>query len=151
MMTSSISRQIQIKRLNAGDVQHLRNVADGVFDNPVRTELATRFLNNAQNVLIVAFAADMVVGMASGIVYVHPDKEPELWVNELGVAPAYRRRGVARDIMAQVQSVATEEKCTACWLLTERTNLAANGFYQSLPGWDASANAVMYEKDLSQC
>jgi hypothetical protein len=34
----------------------------------------------------MATAGDTVVGFASAVHYVHPDKAPELWINEVGVA-----------------------------------------------------------------
>ena len=46
--------------------------------------------------LVVACAGSTVVGMATALHYVHPDKPPELWINEVGVAPPYRRRALAR-------------------------------------------------------
>ena len=34
-----------------------------------------------------------------GVHYVHPDKAPELWVNEVSIAPAYRGRGLGKAVM----------------------------------------------------
>jgi hypothetical protein len=40
---------------------------------------------------VVARDASVVVGFASGVHYVHPDKSPELWINEVGVARSHCR------------------------------------------------------------
>lgn len=56
----------------------LLNHLDGdVFDHDVRPELVRTFLENPANHLVVAVTGGEVVGMASGISYVHPlKKEP---------------------------------------------------------------------------
>jgi aminoglycoside 6'-N-acetyltransferase I len=46
--------------------------------------------------IVGAIADDRVVGFVSVVDYCHPDKPRELWINEVGVAPAWRRRASGR-------------------------------------------------------
>ncbi len=135
---------IKIERLGAGDERRLANVAAGVFDNEVVPRLAKRYLQGAHNVLVVALAGDLVVGFASGLFYLHPDKEQELWVNEVGVATAYRRRGIGQEIMATIAQIALRESCRGCWVLTEPDNAPANALYRSLADWTGPDEQAMY-------
>jgi ribosomal protein S18 acetylase RimI-like enzyme len=66
--------------------------------------------------------------------YVHPDKSPELWVNEIGVSPAYRQRGIGKQLIAALFSRGRELGCKEAWLGTEEYNTAARRLYASVGG-----------------
>jgi hypothetical protein len=78
---------LDIRHLGPDDEQVLRHVAAGVFDHDVDPALASEFLRDPRHHLVVAIEDGSVVGFASGVHYVHPDKPAELWINEVGVAP----------------------------------------------------------------
>jgi hypothetical protein len=42
-------------------------------------------IHDPRHHLAVAVEANVIVGFASEVHYVHPDKPPELWINEVGV------------------------------------------------------------------
>ncbi len=115
-----------------GDV--LSRVADGVFDGPVRPELANAFLGDDRHHLAVAIDGRIVVGMASALHYVHPDKPAELWINEVGVAPSHRRRGIARRLLEALFARGRSLGCREAWVLTKRDNRAARSLYAALGG-----------------
>jgi hypothetical protein len=77
-----------VRLLGPGDAAVLDRVVEGVFDNPIDPLWRAEFFADPRHHLAVAIDGDLVVGMASAVHYVHPDKPPELWVNEVGVAPA---------------------------------------------------------------
>ena len=79
---------IEIRVLRQGDEAVLANVAPEVFDNPIDPQMTAEFLADPRHHIAVAIDGGVVVGFASGVHYVHPDKRPELWINEVGVAPA---------------------------------------------------------------
>jgi len=60
----------------------------------VQQRFLEAFLNDARHVMFVAVESGQVVGMGSAVEYFHPDKPPQLWINEVGVAPAFQRRGI---------------------------------------------------------
>src|SRR5437773_1610012 len=47
----------------------------------------------------------LVVGFASGVHYIHPDKPPELWINEVALAPTRRRRGLGTAVLKSLFEV----------------------------------------------
>ena len=85
----------EVRVLTLADAPLLSRVADGVFDYEVQPALTEEFLADPRHSLAVAIADGLIVGMASGVRYVHPDKPSELWINEVGVSPDYQRRGLA--------------------------------------------------------
>ena len=135
---------IGIKILQRGDDAVLMHVAPEVFDNPVNAELTREFLEDPRHHIAVAIDHGLVVGFASGVHYIHPDKPPELWINEVGIAPTHRRRGLGKALMNALFEVARAHKCSSAWVLTYRTNDAAVALYSSVggtPGADDSGPA----------
>lgn len=87
---------MEIRLLEPGDTSVLDRVTTGVFDGPVLPVWRDRFMALPNHHIVVAVDGNEVVGMVSAVDYVHPDKPPQLWINEVAVAPAYRRRHIAR-------------------------------------------------------
>ena len=125
---------IEIKVLHRGDENVLMNVAPVVFDNPIDTELTKEFLEDPRHHIAVAIDNGLVVGFASGVHYIHPDKPPELWINEVGLAPTHRRRGLGKAVLKALFEVGRAQNCTVAWVLTYRTNVAAMALYSSVGG-----------------
>ena len=122
---------IECRLLTPEDSQVLRRVAPGVFDGPVLPHWTREFLADARHHLIVAIDDDCVVGMVSALHYVHPDKAPQLWINEIGVAPSHQRRGIGRQLLDAALAHGRTLGCTEAWLGTEETNVAARRLYAS--------------------
>ncbi|WP_198016800.1 GNAT family N-acetyltransferase [Rubidibacter lacunae] len=77
-------------------MQLLASVADDVFDDAIDSRRAKKFPSDPGHHLVVALVDSQIIGFASTVHYLHPDKpSPELWVNELGGAPPFRKQGVA--------------------------------------------------------
>lgn len=138
----------RIERLDGSNAKYLERVAPDVFDYPVRTEHLARFVADARHVMFLAVANESVVGMASGLEYFHPDKPPQFWINELGVTPAYRNRGVGRSLMRALLAEARGRGCTAAWLGTAEDNLAAQACFGALPGARRAERFFLYEWNL---
>lgn len=137
------ARTIQIQPLSEANVSDLLDPeAIEVFDYPVQESLALDFLNDPRHHMLLAFHEQTVVGMVSAIHYVHPDKAPQLFVNELGVAKAFRRLGIARALLQELNSLASALGCSEAWVATDLGNEAARKLYQSMA--DESGEFVMY-------
>jgi ribosomal protein S18 acetylase RimI-like enzyme len=91
--------ETETRILRAGDEHILTNVADGVFDHPIDSTLTTEFLRDPRHHLCVGIQEKIVVGFASAVHYVHPDKSSQLWINEVGVSPSYQRKGIAKAVL----------------------------------------------------
>ena len=129
--------------LGPGDAAVLEHVAPDVFDHEVDATLTREFLDDSRHHIAVAVAADRVVGFASAVHYVHPDKAPQLFINEVGVAPSYRRRGVGRKLLALLLAKGEELGCGEAWVGTELENRAARGLYAAAGGVEAPVPFVM--------
>lgn len=136
---------IEIRLLHARDAHLLENVADGVFDNPVDHTLTAEFLADPRHHLAIACdAGARIVGMASAVHYVHPDKPAQLFVNEVGVAPSHQSQGIGRKLIAALLELAGGLKCTEAWVATEPDNHAARALYAGAGGQMEPAPFMMY-------
>ena len=125
---------IELRWLGPGDAAVLDRVAPDVFDDPVEPRWARAFLDDPRHHLVVALDDGVVVGMASGVDYVHPDKAPQLFVNEVGVAPSHHRRGIGRRLVDAMLERGRALGCTYAWVGTEHDNAAARALYERAGG-----------------
>ncbi|MEZ4606616.1 MAG: GNAT family N-acetyltransferase [Deinococcales bacterium] len=125
---------INILILKPEDETLLEKTIPEVFDHALSQRWSAEFLADDRHHLAVALVGEALVGMASALHYVHPDKAPQMWINEVGVAPDYRRRGIAKKLLQCLLAHAKDLGCTEAWLLTEEENGAARALYHSLKG-----------------
>jgi ribosomal protein S18 acetylase RimI-like enzyme len=133
---------VEIKVLTGADAALLQRVADEVFDNPVDPKLTAEFLADPRHALCVAVDDGTIVGFASGVRYVHPDKPSEFWINEVAVAPPHQRRGLAKAIVVELLAFAKSEGCGEAWVLTDEDNGPARALYAAAGG-EESLGVVM--------
>ena len=121
----------------------LRHVAPGVFDGPVDPRWTAEFLADPRHHLAVALDAGQVVGMASAVHYLHPDKAPQLWINEVGVAPTHQGHGLGRRLIEALLALGRTVGCTEAWVLTDdQENRAAHALYLSAGGQPTPEGSV---------
>jgi ribosomal protein S18 acetylase RimI-like enzyme len=138
--------EVQIRKLTTKDEHLLLGVHPGLLDRGIQPELASEFLKDPRHHFIAAIDSGDIIGFVSALHYIHPDKPPRLWINEVGVAPGFRGRGVGKAMMAKVLSMAAELGCTEAWTLTEPDNEAATALYTSVGG--APSPSIMYRFPL---
>jgi aminoglycoside 6'-N-acetyltransferase I len=114
------------------------NVAAEVFDNAIDTQLTREFLDDARHHIAVAIDDGVVVGFASAVHYIHPDKRPELWINEVGTAPTHRRRGLGKAVLNALFDVGRAHHCSVAWVLTDRSNVSGTALYLSAGGTEGT-------------
>ena len=136
---------IEIKLLGPNDANILNHVAEKVFDDPIIESSAQEFLADPRHRLIVATDDQLVVGFVSAVIYVHPDKPaPELWINEIGVAPTHQRQGIGKALMQAILEEAKQSSCSEAWVLTDRINLPAMAMYKAAGGEESQPDPTMF-------
>lgn len=141
---------IEVRILGVEDGILLTRAAPGVFDGPVDARLSSEFLSDPRHHLAAAVEAGRVVGMASAVHYVHPDKGPELWINEVGVAPSHQGVGLGGRLVRALLERGRTLGCTEAWVLTDRGNEAARRLYAGAGGEEAPGEAVLFSFSLRE-
>lgn len=140
---------IDVRVLGRDEAHVLDRVADGVFDHPIDPAAARAYVEDPRFHVAVALDGDVVVGMASGVHYHHPDKPtPQLWIDEVGVAASHQRRGLASRLLETLIEHGRSLGCGEAWVLTERHNEAAMGLYARSGG--KASDCVMFTFALSK-
>jgi GNAT superfamily N-acetyltransferase len=135
----------RIRILESDDSSVLDRVAPGVFDNPVDPHWTAEFLADTRHHMAVAIDEDRVVGMASAVHYIHPDKPPELWINEVAVAPTHRAQGIGRRLLEALFELGRVLGCRQAWVATEPGNTPARRLYAAAGGEEAPEPFIMVE------
>lgn len=138
--------ETQIIRLDPANAAILARVAVDVFDGPIDTDLLAAYLAEPGHLMVLAVADGSVVGQARGMVQRHPDHGPALYIDNLGVTPTLRRRGIATRLLDELTAWGRERGCEDAWVATEADNDAARATY-SRRGADATS-VVMFDLDL---
>ena len=145
------SVSIVIRILHRGEESVLRRVEPEVFDHEIDEALLTEFLNDPRHHIAVAIDGGLVVGFASAVHHVHPDKPPELWINEVAVATTHRQRGLAKRMVQLLFQVGRNHNCVAAWVGTSRSNIAAMQLYKSVgEGRESLEDFVMFTFPLAE-
>jgi ribosomal protein S18 acetylase RimI-like enzyme len=139
---------IEIRILKPGEEAILAIIAPGVFDEDIDAKLAREFLTDPRHHIVVALDNGVVVGFASAVDYVHPDKPRELWLNEVGTAPTHQGQGIGKRVMRAILEHGRALGCKIAWVLTDTDNNAARALYKSAGGKELSTDTVHIEFDL---
>jgi GNAT superfamily N-acetyltransferase len=134
-----------IRILGADDASTLDQVAPEVFDHAIDPRWTAEFLADERHHLAVALDGTLVVGMASALHYVHPDKPPELWVNEVAIAPPYWRRGIGRQLLHALFDRGRALGCHQAWVAADQSNMAARRLYAAVGGEEVAEPFVMID------
>jgi GNAT superfamily N-acetyltransferase len=140
---------VDIGLLGAGEAHVLADVDPDVFDNAVDPRWCAEFVADPRHHLAVALDGGRVVGMVSAIHYVHPDKPPELWIDEVSVADSHRGRGIAPRMLQAMLAHGSALGCTQAWVLTSYDNAPARRAYERAGGVASPEPVLMYEFDLT--
>lgn len=136
---------VEIRRLYPGDDALVMRVADDVFDEPVRPDRLASYLAQSGHFMIVALVEGLVVGQCAAVIHRHPDKPIELYIDEVGVSPAFQRQGIARKMLDAMFALGREHGCEEAWVGTEPDNLPARALYEARKEPHAEAESfVMY-------
>jgi aminoglycoside 6'-N-acetyltransferase I len=122
--------KVELRRVTTRDANLFDRVAGGVFELPIDRRHLEDYLSAPQHCMIVALARGRIVGQVRAVTHRHPDKPAELAIDELAVAPGYRRIGIGRSLLAAMLDFGSALGCEQAWLGTDLHNAAARALYE---------------------
>ena len=125
---------VKIRLATINDLPAIEKVEIGLFDYAVKPDRTREFLNDPRHHLILAYYSGKIIGMASAFHYVHPDKDPTLFMNEIGVLERYQDQGIGRAMARKLYDHVEELGCTEVWVATESSNIAARKAFTAAGG-----------------
>jgi aminoglycoside 3-N-acetyltransferase I len=140
-----------IKRLEADDAAQAEKTVRAFKAASRSLGSLETFLRNPANYLLVAEAGGEAVGFLMAYRLERADREAgQMFVYEVDVAAASRRRGVARALLEAILALARAEGMFEAFVLTSRSNAGARSLYARTGGKveDDSAVLFVYPLDL---
>lgn len=125
---------IVLKLAAVEDLAALQQVGSELFDHELKPGRTLEFLEDPRHHMLLAYYNDRIIAMASGVHYVHPDKDPQLFINEVSVLEEFRNKGVARELVRQLWAYGRELNCTEAWLGVDSGNMPARKAYLAAGG-----------------
>lgn len=120
---------------------------EGLFDYAADPEQTRAFLASELCEMVIAVEGEDILSFASGTILLHPDKDPSMFINEVGTRDDYQRQGLATKVTQALIARARALDCDGIWLGTEPDNAPALGLYRKLGaeertivgfGWDGA-------------
>ncbi len=126
---------IAVERATEADAAAAAAHLDGIYRRaPGTAARLARALAKDDFILLLAAVNETPAGYLHAQVLDRLDGERMLLIYDLEVAPQFRRRGVATELMDEVRRIAAAAGVARSWLLTEDDNEAACRLYESLDG-----------------
>ena len=122
---------VDIVRLTAANATLLTRVAADVFDEPVDPARLAAYVAENSHLMLVAVSDGAVVAQCAAVIHHHPDKATELYIDEVGVSPAFQRQGLARRMLDEMFALGRALGCGESWVGTETDNTPARALYRS--------------------
>jgi ribosomal protein S18 acetylase RimI-like enzyme len=88
--------------------------------------------------------------MASANDYLLPDKPPELFIAEVGVAARLHRRGIGLRLVRLIVEHGRALGCATAWIATELDNEPARALYRAADGVPDEQPAEVFTFDLDR-
>lgn len=136
--------KIEIRLAKLSDLPAMKRAGTQLFDHDIKPERTREFLNDQRHHLFLSFDGDEVVAMTSAFHYVHPDKDPAMFINEVSVLDDYQNRGIGRRIVTAMIEHGKNIGCTEVWIATETSNAPARACYVAAGGIEDEEHAVVF-------
>ena len=135
---------VRIKRLTPADTAELLAAAT-LFDSPPVEEAARRYLADDHSVFLLAYQGPDAAGFVRGTLLPQIETtRPQLFLYEIDVAAAYRRRGIARALVKALGAIAQEAGCNEMFVFTNRSNDAGMRLYATTGGVTEADDEQMF-------
>jgi aminoglycoside 6'-N-acetyltransferase I len=137
--------EVLVRLLGPDDLALLAAPADDVFDAAIIPSVAAETLGDPRHHIVGAIADGRLIGFASAVHYVHPDKPAQLFVNEVGVSESWQRQGIGRRLVDVLLAHGHRLGCTEAWVLTDDDNDAARALYSASGGDEAPTRIFVFQ------
>jgi len=134
-----------IRKMEYNDLSQLASLYKYFWNEEGNIEEMKKMYEKLKNddsyIFLCAMENDKLCGSVMGIVcnQLYGNCNPFLLLDNMVVDVNYRRKGIGKKLVAELEKLAKEKKCSQIMLLTETERDDACGFYESL-GFDPKKN-----------
>jgi ribosomal protein S18 acetylase RimI-like enzyme len=125
------SPRIRIERVRAADSARVATKARRLFDAPADPLALRRYLADRRNYFLVAWWGEVAAGFLRGTALGQVrTRRPQMFLYEIGVDRAYRRRGIGRRLVATLLRYCRAGNFDEVFVFTDPLNRAAVALYR---------------------
>ncbi len=144
-----------IRGAEPADYDRIVAVMDDWWGRPVASGLPRLFLDHFARTSLVAETTPALAGFLAG--FLSPSREGEAYIHFAGVAPRFRRAGLARRLYAEFFAIARTDGRHTVRAITSPQNMGSIAFHSSMgftvtgpvPGYDGPGlDRVLFELRL---
>jgi ribosomal protein S18 acetylase RimI-like enzyme len=141
--------ELLIARLTTDEWEKAQSSVAMFWDKTPSQATIVNFLNNSQNILLLAEVGDVAVGQVIGYILDRWEQnEPMLFLYSIDVEETYQRQKIGKALIEAIRKLGQEQGCSESFVLTNESNPAAMKLYQSTGGKRSSPDdVVMFEYD----
>ena len=140
--------EVRVLQTRPGDEHEVARF-DEAFDYDVYLDQTRSVLADPRHHLLLAYLGPRPAGFVSAVEVFHPDKAPELFLNEIAVVEAAQRHGVALGLDREPEADRTRSRLRERMGAEIREDLAARNLYRTTGGRESDDPSLMYEYDLT--
>lgn len=128
-------KHISVREMKSEDISQLSVVYEGFWGEASDTlKMRERFLeiqNDSSYTILVAMDAGRMAGSVMGIVVkeLYGEAKPYLLVENVAVHKDYRRMGVGKLLLDEIEKFGRDKGCKSMLLMTEPERTGAHAFY----------------------
>ncbi|MBN1921487.1 MAG: GNAT family N-acetyltransferase [Anaerolineae bacterium] len=141
---------MQIQRLTVDDTAFAMGAAHlfkGQFPDP---DVVVDFLSSAQNILLIAEEEGIPLGFLLAYRLNRWDQaRPMMFVYEVEVREPYRRQGIGRALLGEIQRISRKAGYLKLFLMTNASNEAAMALYAATGARRTADDDVLLTYDLT--
>jgi ribosomal protein S18 acetylase RimI-like enzyme len=153
------SDTVQYRLYHPADFEQLYAIEEACFDTTLRFDrrYMKELTERASSATWTAEEGNRLAGFVI-VEWTHMLRGIVAYIQTIEVDPAFRRRGIARELLCRAEESAREARATYIWLHVDENNAAAIALYQSCGYqrhghheryYENGHNAEIYAKPLS--
>ncbi|MFK8018618.1 MAG: GNAT family N-acetyltransferase [Pseudomonadales bacterium] len=139
-------RDIEIVTVSTDTMAVLKNIDEAIFDEKIEPSLLEKYVHEESHIMLVAVFNKLVIGQVLGVIHKHPDKNTELYIDDLAVSENLQRKNIGSKLLDALFDIGRKRGAEEVWVATEPENTTAIKFYESLGL--VKRNVVVFEGNL---
>lgn len=138
----------EYRRLSVSDLEMVLRLNETYRRDFASLEAARAFLAQPQNWMFACVEDSQILSFCQGYLCARlNDTGGLLYVHELAVLPAYRRRGIGKTMLDMLKILCRLSGIRRIFLVTQRSNVPAVALYTSARGRPAHTDDLIYVFD----
>lgn len=134
-----------IQRVRLENIDTAMEVVKVFFNRESNEESMIKFLSDDMNYMLIYKIDDRISGFAYGYELQRFDgRKNMMYIHQVEVLPAYRQRGIGKQLMEGFVEICKNNNCSRLFLITNKSNTPAVTLYESSGGKAQNQDDIVF-------